>query len=661
MRRTFGLMLAACALSVAPLALTDEASGAGAAVPHTAQVSATNWSVMANTQGPDAADEPSAFSVSCVTSTFCMAVGGGEFAPTAYYAQVWNGSTWSPVALPATGGGSPTLAQVSCVTTSFCVAVGSTDLSGSDTASLIEQWSGTAWSVVAAPAIDGALLSGVACTSTTSCLTIGYTVSMVSQNQAVVEQWNGTSWSQAPPSSVPSVPSGSDLEIFGLSCGTPTSCMAVGGDLVGGGTSGTPWASRWNGTTWTDGVVPPASGGSNGLTGVSCVGSAFCMAVGFSSPPGSNTVENGDAYLWDGTGWTQTPAPADLSSNAIVAGVSCFSAASCTAVGPTVLNSSVDRAEVATWDGAAWASQSVPPVAGADATILVGVDCVTNWSCVAVGAAVTGSTFSPYDVSASIARSGYRLAASDGGVFAYGAGAPFYGSMGGRHLNATIVGMAVLPAGDGYYLVGADGGVYAFGAARFYGSTGSLRLDQPIVGIATTPDGAGYWLVAADGGIFAYGDAQFFGSMGGRPLNRPIVGMAATPNGNGYYEVASDGGIFSFPTVGGPPFEGSAGSLHLNQPVVGMTVTPSGGYYLVASDGGIFNYPGGSAGPPFEGSAGSLHLNQPVVGMAAAGSGYYLAASDGGIFSYPTGAGGPAFEGSLGATKLVAPIVGIAG
>jgi hypothetical protein len=38
--------------------------------------------------------------------------------------------------------------------------------------------------------------------------------------------------------------------------------------------------------------------------------------------------------------------------------------------------------------------------------------------------------------------SGYRLAASDGGVFAYGAGAPFSGSMGGTRLNAPVVGMA---------------------------------------------------------------------------------------------------------------------------------------------------------------------------------------------------------------------------
>ena len=36
--------------------------------------------------------------------------------------------------------------------------------------------------------------------------------------------------------------------------------------------------------------------------------------------------------------------------------------------------------------------------------------------------------------------SGYWLVAEDGGVFAFG-DAAFYGSMGGHHLNAPVVGM----------------------------------------------------------------------------------------------------------------------------------------------------------------------------------------------------------------------------
>ena len=44
-------------------------------------------------------------------------------------------------------------------------------------------------------------------------------------------------------------------------------------------------------------------------------------------------------------------------------------------------------------------------------------------------------------------------------------------------------------AAMGYRLVASDGGIFSFGDAGFYGSTGSIALNQPIVGMAPTPDG----------------------------------------------------------------------------------------------------------------------------------------------------------------------------
>ncbi len=260
---------------------------------------------------------------------------------------------------------------------------------------------------------------------------------------------------------------------------------------------------------------------------------------------------------------------------------------------------------------------------------------------------VLGAT--SYTLTVNAPPPGYYNVASDGGIFNYG-GAAFYGSMGGQHLNAPIVGMAETPFAKGYWEVGSDGGIFNFGNAAFYGSTGSIVLNKPIVGMAATPSGWGYWLVASDGGIFNYGDAGFFGSAGSIPLNKPIVGMAATPSGRGYWLVASDGGIF---TYGDAAFFGSTGSIVLNKPIVGMAATPSGrGYWLVASDGGIFTY--GDAG--FFGSAGSIPLNKPIVAMIStpSGQGYWLVASDGGIFNY----GDAAFLGSAGGLPLNAPVVG---
>ncbi|MDP9442720.1 MAG: hypothetical protein M3P34_11210, partial [Actinomycetota bacterium] len=245
---------------------------------------------------------------------------------------------------------------------------------------------------------------------------------------------------------------------------------------------------------------------------------------------------------------------------------------------------------------------------------------------------------------------GYWLAASDGGIFAFG-DAQFFGSTGAIRLNKPIVGMAPTPFLEGYWLVASDGGIFSFGSAGFFGSTGAMRLNQPIAGMAPHPTGLGYWLVATDGGIFSFGDAGFQGSTGSIRLNRPIVGMASTPSGNGYWLVATDGGIFAF---GDAQFYGSTGAIRLNRPIVGMASTPSGnGYWLVATDGGIFSF--GDA--EFYGSAGDIRLNAPIVGMAATrdGRGYQLVATDGGIFNYGTSR----FFGSTGGIRLNQPILGM--
>jgi sugar lactone lactonase YvrE len=249
-----------------------------------------------------------------------------------------------------------------------------------------------------------------------------------------------------------------------------------------------------------------------------------------------------------------------------------------------------------------------------------------------------GSTFSAasglpqtFTVSAPIARvtcsGGYWIGGANGAVYPFGS-AVDYGSLTGLGVTPTqpIVGIAATPDCKGFWLVASDGGIFAFGDARFLGSMGGRQLNAPVVGMASTPQG-GYYEVASDGGIFGFGPgATFLGSMGGRQLNAPVVGMASTPQG-GYYEVASDGGIFGF----GAPFHGSTGCLRLNEPIVSVIVSPDvtaagtgtacgftgaqdpGGYEFVGSDGGVFSF--GNA--TFSGSLGGKRVTD-VVGLANA-------------------------------------------
>jgi hypothetical protein len=364
----------------------------------------------------------------------------------------------------------------------------------------------------------------------------------------------------------------------------------------------------------------PVPGGVNELLGVSCTSPSFCVADGSAGTAGSYSpaVENSYRTLieqWNGTTWSIAASPntPDGFGNFLY-GVSCVGTTSCVAVGSPYTDALAQSyvTMVLSWDGSTWTRQPTPnPVSTVNYAYLNGVSCVGGQGCVTDGISQTnGGNERTLALSAPMPRTGYRFVAADGGVFNFG-GAGFSGSAGSLTLNKPVVGMAATPDGGGYWLVASDGGIFSYGDAQFFGSTGSLTLNKPIVGMASTPNGGGYWLVASDGGIFAYGDAVFHGSTGSLVLNKPIVGVAATPSGLGYWLVASDGGIFAY---GDAVFHGSAGSLMLNRPVVGMASTPSGrGYWLVASDGGVFSY--GDA--VFAGSTGSLVLNKPIVGMAA--------------------------------------------
>ncbi len=250
------------------------------------------------------------------------------------------------------------------------------------------------------------------------------------------------------------------------------------------------------------------------------------------------------------------------------------------------------------------------------------------------------------DIGAFQSIGGYWEVAADGGIFAFHA--PFYGSMGGQHLNAPMVGVAEDPTTRGYWEVGADGGIFSF-HAPFYGSMGGQHLNARIVGIASDPVTGGYWEVAADGGIFSF-NAPFYGSMGGRHLNAPIVAMAADPVTGGYWEVAANSNVFKF---GGAQVNAFS-TQHLTPPIVGLAANDDGGYWEVAADGGIKP----NEGTQFKGSMAGHILSAPMVGMAgtpgAINYGYWEVAADGGIFSF-----GVPFRGSMGGQQLDAPIVGV--
>jgi hypothetical protein len=289
----------------------------------------TAWSIQAT---PDPTEASSAFrasmaGVSCVSATFCEAVGSSSANPGAA-AWVWNGTSWSAQTIA----GSSYLASVSCPSADFCMAV-----SGDGDANV---WNGTSWSAQSATAAGFSFLYSVSCTSADFCAAVGYNSS--GDN---AETWNGSTWTAQP---TPTPAGGSSLDLKSVSCVTPDSCETVGWYFSSTFAQLTV-AEKWNGTAWKLQTTPNGVNSTdNSLLGVWCTSASSCTSVGFTEP---NIINETLAEVWNGTSWSlqSTPNPPNASNNALD-GVSCSAAGSCTAVGYTTDRGSISATLVEVGD-----------------------------------------------------------------------------------------------------------------------------------------------------------------------------------------------------------------------------------------------------------------------------------------------------------------------
>ena len=105
-------------------------------------------------------------------------------------AQADSGS-WSLTNIP-NGGDFPELNGVSCLSETDCFTVGYGDDSSGTEQTLIERWNGTNWSIMSSPN-EGAgdnQLNGVTCLSPTSCLAVGSTADAGGSEQTLIETWD---------------------------------------------------------------------------------------------------------------------------------------------------------------------------------------------------------------------------------------------------------------------------------------------------------------------------------------------------------------------------------------------------------------------------------------------------------------------------------------
>jgi hypothetical protein len=193
-------------------------------------------------------------SISCTSTSYCVATGLRETVVGGYYvvvtlAESWNGSSWTlrPSSSPKSAL-PPANLDVSCRASRICFAGGAYSNTSGSEYTLSERWSGTSWSTLPTKNVPGDQLNSfaaISCTATT-CIAAGNSQDTNTGNTVTLaEYWNGSSWSVM---HTTNVPGGNDNQFNGVSCASTNACTAVGEDNAGAGLS--TLIERWNGKTW---------------------------------------------------------------------------------------------------------------------------------------------------------------------------------------------------------------------------------------------------------------------------------------------------------------------------------------------------------------------------------------------------------------------------
>src|SRR5215472_13810096 len=253
----------------------------------------------------------------------------------------WNGSAWTQVPShnPNVGG----FAAVAATSASNAWAVG-TFANSSVPDTLIEHWAGTRWARVPSPSPGKDLnsLDGVAATSATNAWAVGYysqhsAPGTQTNTRTLIEHWNGTAWTQVPS---PNPVGGSNHNFLtAVAATSATNAWAVG-DYTQGRSAQT-LILHWNGTAWTRVPSPNTHSFTSGLRGVAAISPTSAWAVGDRSKTGEGDLDKTLIEHWNGTAWTQVPAPSRPES--ALFGVAATSPTNIWAVGAYITNAGANR------------------------------------------------------------------------------------------------------------------------------------------------------------------------------------------------------------------------------------------------------------------------------------------------------------------------------
>ena len=249
---------------------------------------------------------PTLSGVSCPSESLCAAAGGagidasGAFGIVAFSQAPSEGlAQWHVVTLPPPRGVAENfnLSAISCASQNLCVAISD---KGAIYVSTEPTGAGTAWSPTVIKGGFG--MFDVSCPSASFCAVAG------GKNGKVFTSTDPTSgsWQVSELAGSPN--------LRGISCGTPSLCVAIGGE-------GRIFASTdpaGGASSWAEAGTP---GGPVGLQGVSCASTLFCAAGNLSGDVLTSTDPSAG-------GWSE----ANAGTSMRITGLSCPNGSRCVAV-----------------------------------------------------------------------------------------------------------------------------------------------------------------------------------------------------------------------------------------------------------------------------------------------------------------------------------------
>jgi hypothetical protein len=288
-----------------------------------------------------------------------LAVGGVGPLPAAAIASpaATSSAAWTVVTSPNPSS-KASLSGVSCFTAGACWAVGVEGGSGGAEVPFTEETSGTGWSLISSPEVGGAL-QAVSCVSSAACEAVGVQASTTVWGATLVERYATGGWSVV---STPATSSGNG-DLTGVACVSTSDCWAVGAQVTSSnGAIRAPLVEHYNGSSWS---IATAANADGGLSAVTCVSASDCWAAGYQTVAGNQT---GLVERYTGASWSVVSSP---TVSAYLDSVACLNASACSAGGKDVLEQ---------WNGTAW------QVAAQPSGVLLGMACASAAAeCWAVG------------------------------------------------------------------------------------------------------------------------------------------------------------------------------------------------------------------------------------------------------------------------------------